>query len=464
MNGSSQAPNRLLADPAWCWAAYEPDAGRPWNLALAGHLYRRTAFGGTWKELQQSLADGPQRTIDKLLHPPIEAEGFNRTFDQYDTGATKADTGDALIAWWLRRMLETPWPLGEQMTLFWHNYFALTNAGANNAATLGRYLRLLRREALGHFDVLLQGMMAEPAFFVCLNARANRKAQPSLHLARVLLEQYTMGPGVCSERDMRETARAFAGWFVAQDQLQFLAHERDAGVKTVLGQEGDFDGPAIGRLLLRQPATSQWVVSRLYRWLISETETPPAALLAPLAASFSRDYAIAKVVGTMVRSNLFFSPVALNRKVKSPVEFALSLLRPLQGRVGTLRLGADLTALGQDLSEPPTTRGWAGHLYWLNSFTVIGRARLAQSLLASDGTYGGKLDPAALAAAEGHPGLEAPSQFFCTLLLQDTLPDSVRRKLAETAFGSLTPTGETPPDGLRQFIALLAALPEFQTA
>jgi uncharacterized protein (DUF1800 family) len=455
---------KLSEDPAWCWTPYEPDAARPWNLTLAGHLYRRAAFGGAWKQLQQALADGPQRTVDKLLHPLAEAEGFNRTFDQYEEATTKAETADALVAWWLRRVLETPWPLLEQMTLFWHNYFALTNIGANNTAMLGRYIHLLRREALGHFDALLQGMLSEPAFFASLNARANRKAKPSLHLSRVLLEQYTLGPGVCSERDVKEAARAFAGWSVAQGQLHFLAHERDAGVKTVLGQEGDFDAQAVGRLLLRQPATSRWVVSRLYRWLISETEPPPASLLAPLVADFSRDYDVAKVVGAMLRSNLFFSPAALNQKVKSPIEFALSLLRPMQAQVGTLRLGAELAALGQDLAEPPTTRGWAGHLYWLNSFTIIGRAHLAQSLLSSGGAYAGKLDPAALAAAEGHADPEAASGFFCTLLFQDHLPDSVRRKAAETAFGSQSQSQEASSDGLRQFVALLASLPEFQMA
>jgi uncharacterized protein (DUF1800 family) len=455
---------KLLEDPAWCWAPYEPDAAQPWDLTLAGHLYRRAAFGATWKELQQALADGPQRTVGRLLQPPPSAEAFNRTFDQYEAAATTADTAEAMVAWWLRRMLETPWPLLEQMTLFWHNYFALTSTGADHVAILARYIGLLRREALGHFDVLLQGMLSEPALFVCLNARANRKARPSTHLSRVLLEQYTLGPGVCSERDIRETARAFTGRFVAQDQLQFLPHERDAGVKRVLGQEGDFDAQAIGHLLLQQPATSRWVVSRLYGWLISETEPPPASLLAPIAAEFRRDYDLSKVVGTMLRSNLFFSPAALNQRVKSPVEFAMSLLRPMQANVGTLRLGADLTALGQELSEPPTTRGWAGHLYWLNAFTTIGRARLAQSLLAAGGAYGGKLDPAALADVEGHADTEAASRFFCTLLLQDNLPDQVRRKTAETAFGSKIQGSETAADGLRQFVALLAGSPEFQMA
>ena len=35
----------LDVDPQWAWAEFQPDDQRPWNLALAGHLYRRAGFG-----------------------------------------------------------------------------------------------------------------------------------------------------------------------------------------------------------------------------------------------------------------------------------------------------------------------------------------------------------------------------------------------------------------------------------
>ena len=35
-------------DPAWAWAPFVPDGERPWNLAMAGHLYRRAGFGADW--------------------------------------------------------------------------------------------------------------------------------------------------------------------------------------------------------------------------------------------------------------------------------------------------------------------------------------------------------------------------------------------------------------------------------
>ena len=61
-------------DTAWAWKPYEPDARHPWDLRKAGHLLRRAGFGATWKELQQALADGPQRTIDRLLQAYLPVE------------------------------------------------------------------------------------------------------------------------------------------------------------------------------------------------------------------------------------------------------------------------------------------------------------------------------------------------------------------------------------------------------
>ena len=74
-------------DPGWAWAAYEPDARRPWTLALAAHLYRRAAFGAGWERLQQALSDGPQRTVDRLLKPQADVEAFNHTYDGYEDAA-----------------------------------------------------------------------------------------------------------------------------------------------------------------------------------------------------------------------------------------------------------------------------------------------------------------------------------------------------------------------------------------
>ncbi|HWI58682.1 MAG TPA: DUF1800 family protein, partial [Bacillota bacterium] len=286
-----------------------------------------------------------------------------------------------------------------------------------------------------------------------LGASANRKARPGEPLARALLEQYTLGPGQFSEMDVQEVARAFTGWFVSQQELKYVDREHDPSVKTVLGQSGPFEGTDVIRILLGQPATARLVVGKLYRWFISETSPPPEPLITPLAAEFARNFDVGRLVETMLRSNLFFSPAAYRQKIKSPAEFALGIIRGLGGTVGTLRLGADLAALGQDLYAPPTVKGWAGHRYWINRFTLLNRAKLAAALLASSGPYEGKLDPAAAARQSGYPTTAAAGQFLCELFFQADLAPEVRQAVVET--------GETGAERLRDVAGLMAALPEF---
>ncbi|MHC4591752.1 MAG: DUF1800 family protein, partial [Planctomycetota bacterium] len=189
--------SRKLADPAWAWAPYQLGPRQPWDLCWAGHLYRRAAFGANWGELQQALAEGPQRTITRLLRPSADVGTFSRTYDEYEASASDDETTDALRAWWLRRMMETPHPLLEKMTLFWHDHFATSNTKVKSPLLMRRHVQLLRRHALGSFGALLDAVSHDPAMLTWLDAGANRKADPNKRYARTLLEQFSVGAGHC---------------------------------------------------------------------------------------------------------------------------------------------------------------------------------------------------------------------------------------------------------------------------
>jgi uncharacterized protein (DUF1800 family) len=424
-------------DPQQAWARYEPDASCPWNLARAGHLYRRAAFGATWPQLQRTLADGPQQTLDGLLRPAADVAAFNRQLDDYETPPGDDRNATELRAWWLQRMLRTPHPLLEKMTLFWHGHCAANNAKVESAPAMQRYLQLLRRHALGDFRALLTGLVQEVALFASLDAKANRKAQPNAGFPRWLLEAQL---GAASEEDVHEAARAFTGWFVQLDQLRFIEREHDAGAKKILGRAGNFGAADVARLVLEQPATSATLVRKLYRWLISETAEPDAQLLAPLVTAFAKNYDTLALVETMLRSHHFFAPEAYRQRVKSPVEYALGLALGLETPVATQPLGEALAGLGQNLLHPPTGTGWSGGRNWLNPATVAGRLKLADALL-RNGPYIENSNPAAVAQKHGQPA----ATFFAGLYLQ----------------GGAAPGAE--PDARRAAYAA-AAQPEFQLA
>ncbi len=460
MGKKSPTESHIQVDPQWAWKPYEPCAEQPWNLRWAGHLYRRAAFGATWKQLQQALADGPQKTADHLLRPQVDINGFDQELGEYESSAAKSESAEGIRAWWLRRMIQTPHPLLEKMTLFWHGHFALSNTSVKNAQLMYQYICLLRQNAMGSYESLFDGIAHNPAMLIALDSEKNRKAQPNENFALELLQAFGLGPSHFTENDVRETARAFTGWFVMKNQSRFIPREHDAGSKKILGEEGNFTSKDAIQTVLRQPAASRFVIRKLYRWFISEIEYPPDPLMAPLEESFAKDYDIEKLVSTMLRSNIFFSQTAYRKRIKSPVEFALGIIQGMEANVSTTKLGQDLAALGQNLYHPPTIKGWPGGRHWINSATLLSRCNLANALLSDKSLYGGKLSPLAIAKKHGFSKPDSTCKFLLDLYLQGDLDSEARESLLKRVPQS-TEANDYSLE-LNQYAQQIFSLPEYQ--
>src|SRR5690606_10090360 len=123
----------------------------PWTLKQVGHLYRRAAWGANWAVLQAALKNGPAATIDQLLTGRPGLDAFHARVARL--AAPLEDTAEEhrLRAWWLYVMMNSPHPLLERMTLFWHNHFATSNAKVQNVRYMYRQNQLLRSHALKRF-------------------------------------------------------------------------------------------------------------------------------------------------------------------------------------------------------------------------------------------------------------------------------------------------------------------------
>ncbi|MFO0841131.1 MAG: DUF1800 domain-containing protein [Gemmataceae bacterium] len=457
-------------DPRWAWEPYRPSAKAPWDVRRVGHLYRRAAFGATAEQLDAGVKDGPEKVLEGLHNGGPGLDEFDRRMEPLAEVIARTNNGASVRAWWLSRMLYTPHPLQEKLTLFWHNHFATSNAKVQSARFMIGQYRLLRRHALGNFADLLREMSTDPAMLVWLDGRGSKKGNPNENYARELMELFSLGIGHYTEKDIRQAAKAFTGWEVAGPGATFDARQFDDGEKAVLGQTGPWKPDDIVRICLEQPACPHFVCAKLFRFLVSETIPTTKELLEPLASEFKAKYDFGALVRRVLSSNLFFSDQAYRSRVKAPVDFALGIVKALEGRIGTTALAQALEQLGQNVFNPPSVKGWDGGKSWLNGQTLLYRQNLALAFTSTEDTrFGTRVDPAAVARKHGKEGDEELVAFFLRLFLQDDVAPESRRRLldyARKARALKTPVYWTEQDAtahrVRALCHLVLTLPEFQ--
>src|SRR5262249_5302948 len=120
------------------WAPYEPDTKAPWDLRRVVHLHRRSGFAATWKEWQHHLKESSAKSIGRPLKGQARAGVPDKCGTVAGRLAGRAGDPTSLKAWWLYRMYWGPDPLGERLTLLWHNHFATSNDKVNDVPAMRR--------------------------------------------------------------------------------------------------------------------------------------------------------------------------------------------------------------------------------------------------------------------------------------------------------------------------------------
>jgi uncharacterized protein (DUF1800 family) len=370
-----------------------------------------------------------------------------------------------LKAWWFFRLYHGPDPLGDRLTLLWHNHFATSNLKVQNPGAMLRQHMAFRKHGRGPFGDLLRAVVHDPSLLVWLDAPANRKGAPNENLARELMELFTLGIGHYAETNVNDAARALTGWTVAGDRFREDAGRHDPDEKTILGRKGAWTGDDLVRLVLGHPATSRRIAWRLCDWLMGEGGVTADGLDALAAGLRAHDLDIGWAVETVLRSEVFFADRNLGSLVLGPVEYVAGVARTLEcfdPPPNSCVLAEWSARLGQDLFEPPTIGGWPGGRAWLSTHAIVGRANYAAALV------GGELSPRAvaldgLALARRHGrGRDLDDILsFCAELLTGAPPDPSWGKRLRAALG---PRAVLDAITARAAIALTAASPEVQLA
>lgn len=464
--------------------AWQPADDSVWDLKWAAHLYRRAAFGAprfeadvsTWETLQQAVDRGRNDCIDRLLTGGEQTSEFNTLMDALGERIARRKAPrfqgtqpERLQGWWLYRMAWTPHPLLERLTLFWHDHFATSLSKVADQFLMFQQNKLLREHALGRFKPLLSGIAHDPAMTLWLDGNSNIKGAPNENFAREIMELFSLGVGNYTEKDIQEAARAFTGWGSAGENFLFNAALHDEGEKTVLGTTGNLNGDEVVEILLKQPACARFLARKLFAEFVSESEEPPEALIEPLAKQLrDTDYDLHKCVETILRSRVFFSEHAYRKRIKSPIEYTLGLVRSIDARFPMENLAELMDGLGQTLFAPPNVAGWDGGKAWLNSATLVARHNLAANMTASvesinDDASRKQIDPVGLIKKHGGEDLRAQAAFLLKLFLQNDVSDATRAKVNEFA-ASGDPKNAEREQRAREIAHTILVTPEYQLA
>lgn len=376
------------------------------NLRQVKHLYARAGFGLRFDEMHTAR----NLTINHALTALFKASENYQPLDIVTSDAgyammVKGDKADrkqflqlqreqekSLNQAWMERMSHTDAVLREKMTLFWHNHFSCRSKQSEFAQQLNN---IHRENALGNFRTLLLAVSQSPAMLQFLNNQQNRKGHPNENFARELMELFTIGRGNYTERDVKESARAFTGWSFNKDgRFTMRPFQHDDGVKTFLGKTGNLTGEDIIDHLLQQKQTATFISTKLYKYLVNET--PNAEHISAMADVFYKnDYEVKPLLQFVFTATWFYEEKNMANLVKSPVELLVGLNR--QFYVSYQRPEVMLQfqkVLGQVLFYPPNVAGWAGGRNWIDSSSLMYRLKTPSTLL-NGGVidFTGKADP-----------------------------------------------------------------------
>ena len=246
---------------------------------------------------------------------------------------------------------------------------------------------LFERGATGNLRDLTIQVAQNPAMLYFLDAQYNVKGAPNENFAREVMELFTMGVGNYSEKDVREGARAFTGWYFDNLTFKVDPDKHDAGVKTFLGRTGNFDGVDVLKIIFEQPVTAEYLAGKIYRFLVRDELSPE--LRKKLGAVLrDHDYEVKPLLTVIFSSKDFYSQASYGGHIKGPVEHLVAMMKHLgvDAMPGVPDFNQSTIAMGQHLLNPPSVAGWAGGKAWITPGLLIARGNVARDVLIPDMT------------------------------------------------------------------------------
>ncbi len=396
------------------------------------HLLRRAGFGVGAAEIARYNRFGYLTTVNQLITFDLASSDVDAhigtpgyvgitTHGQFSPNVVINDARQR----WLFRLVHSPAPLQEKMSLFWHQHFATAYSkvssivGTTDATRMlaakpsedpGQargQIELFRQYALGNFRDLLVEVAKDPAMLVWLDGRLNTKLKPQENFGRELMELFTVGVENYVETDVYAAARVFTGWNLTTtgdrgSASAYYAFNYNAGQHETSSKDFSFpiyadgsktipsrsasggmqDGLDLINALAFHPQTARRMARKLWVWFVDEVHPPDDAFVASIANTYLQNNTeMRPVVLAVLTSPQFLDTNRFFTRYSWPAEFVARSLKEV-GFVG-FSVNDALTPMlnmGQSLFEPPDVAGWELGPGWFSTARMLERMNFASTL------------------------------------------------------------------------------------
>jgi uncharacterized protein (DUF1800 family) len=421
-----------------------------WGRAEVKHLLKRTLFGAGKEDLDHFASRSLKHAIQELLNttepfpaPPVNNYNDDKYTDEEIqpgvtwitatklSGMNSGRRRNSFKAWWMGCMINQQHTLREKMVLFWHNHFATEMNTVDNPFMIYKHNVLLRQYALGNFKAMVRAVTLDPAMLKYLNGNANTKKAPDENYGRELQELFTVGKGPGSqytEADVKAAARILTGFRIDNKVLPEVHGIFDAGrhdesdkqfstfynntiIKGRKGKEGESELDELLDTIFQQPEVARFICRKLYRFLVYHQidEETEKTIIEPLAHTFrENNYEIKPVLERLLSSRHFFDMGNRGGIIKSPVDFAVGLVReyniPFPAEDSFIdqygfwyNIQITASQMQQNIGDPPNVAGWPAYyqepLYdksWISSDTLPKRTAFTDRMVTNGFARNGK--------------------------------------------------------------------------
>ena len=419
-----------------------------WTQAEAAHLLRRTLFGPTYQQIQDTVTNGMAASVSQILNPI--AVGTPEVVSTDEAVATMGGTWvssplpstnqavtenarrNSLAAWIMQRLNTSSYSIQEQMCLFWQNHFAAEFTFDSRATY--NYHEVIRTHCLGNFKQLVKDITIDPCMLVFLSGTENNKFDPNENFARELFELYTIGKGPqigpgdytnYKEEDIQEAAKILTGWLALglgsdtdnDTYAQFEPLLHDETTKTlsehfdnaVINPNGANEYADLIDTIFLQDEVANFICRKLYRWFVNYdlTTTVENTVIVEMANTFrTNNYEILPVLSELFQSEHFYDVALRGAIIRNPLEHLFSIFNsthsvpnyttPENYALYEFAYGVAATT-GMSYAQPPSVGGWTAYYQapsysqlWVNSTYVKLRFNVSDWLTLAGGfTAGG---------------------------------------------------------------------------